>query len=115
MGLAIDLAVTHDAWNGIGDLARLAENAVGAALRVGGVTEALDEAEVSLLLCDDAFIRTLNRQWRGQDKPTNVLSFPAPPTRRSDPAPPSNVSLPAPPVITLFASLPTPWKSPEPM
>lgn len=34
--------------------------------------------EISVLLCDDAEIRTLNRQWRGFDKPTNVLSFPAP-------------------------------------
>lgn len=33
--------------------------------------------EISVLLCDDAEIRTLNRQWRGFDKPTNVLSFPA--------------------------------------
>ena len=34
--------------------------------------------EISVLLCDDAEIRTLNHQWRGFDKPTNVLSFPAP-------------------------------------
>ena len=36
-------------------------------------------AEVSLLLCDDARIREINREWRGLDKPTNVLSFPAAP------------------------------------
>ena len=29
------------------------------------------------MLTDDAGIRTLNRNWRGIDKPTNVLSFPA--------------------------------------
>ena len=33
--------------------------------------------EVSLLLCDDATIRALNHRFRGQDKATNVLSFPA--------------------------------------
>jgi probable rRNA maturation factor len=33
--------------------------------------------EVSVLLTDDAAVRDLNRTWRGQDKPTNVLSFPA--------------------------------------
>jgi probable rRNA maturation factor len=33
---------------------------------------------VSVVLTDDAAIRTLNRDWRGIDKPTNVLSFPAP-------------------------------------
>jgi probable rRNA maturation factor len=35
------------------------------------------ELEVSLLLADDKAVRALNRDWRGQDKPTNVLSFPA--------------------------------------
>jgi probable rRNA maturation factor len=31
---------------------------------------------VSLLLTDDTEIHSLNREWRGKDKPTNVLSFP---------------------------------------
>lgn len=30
----------------------------------------------SLLFADDAEVHTLNREWRGKDKPTNVLSFP---------------------------------------
>jgi probable rRNA maturation factor len=34
-----------------------------------------DSAELSILLTDDAFIRTLNREHRGKDKPTDVLSF----------------------------------------
>ena len=33
--------------------------------------------EISLVFTDDAAIRTVNREWRDQDKPTNVLSFPA--------------------------------------
>jgi probable rRNA maturation factor len=33
--------------------------------------------EVSVLLADDAAVKALNRDWRGIDKPTNVLSFPA--------------------------------------
>nr|WP_316651939.1 rRNA maturation RNase YbeY [uncultured Gellertiella sp.] len=33
--------------------------------------------EVSLVFTDDASIREINREWRGFDKPTNVLSFPA--------------------------------------
>ena len=36
------------------------------------------DCEVSVTLCDDAAIRALNAQWRGQDKATNVLSFPTP-------------------------------------
>jgi probable rRNA maturation factor len=34
------------------------------------------DAEISLLFVDDAAIRALNRDWRGQDKPTDVLSWP---------------------------------------
>jgi probable rRNA maturation factor len=32
-------------------------------------------AGLSVLLTDDAQIQTLNAQWRGKDKPTDVLSF----------------------------------------
>ncbi|MBW3624607.1 MAG: rRNA maturation RNase YbeY [Armatimonadetes bacterium] len=35
-----------------------------------------DTLEISLLLCDDATIRALNREYRGKDRPTDVLSFP---------------------------------------
>lgn len=34
-----------------------------------------EPAEVSLVLADDAFVQELNRDYRGKDKPTNVLSF----------------------------------------
>lgn len=33
--------------------------------------------EVSLVFTSDAEIRGINAEWRSQDKPTNVLSFPA--------------------------------------
>lgn len=32
--------------------------------------------QASLLFADDAEVHQLNREWRGKDKPTNVLSFP---------------------------------------
>ncbi len=35
----------------------------------------LAPAEIAVLLADDAAVRELNRDWRGLDKPTNVLSF----------------------------------------
>jgi len=34
------------------------------------------DAELSILLCDDATIRTLNRRYRKKNKPTDVLAFP---------------------------------------
>jgi len=33
------------------------------------------DPEISLVLCDDAFIQALNAQHRGKDRPTDVLSF----------------------------------------
>jgi len=36
-----------------------------------------DGAELSLLVVGDAAMRRLNRAWRGKDRPTDVLSFPA--------------------------------------
>jgi len=36
----------------------------------------LDRFELSILLADDAYIRALNRQYRGVDRTTNVLAFP---------------------------------------
>jgi probable rRNA maturation factor len=36
---------------------------------------ALDGAELSVLLVSDPEMRRLNREWRGRDRPTDVLSF----------------------------------------
>jgi probable rRNA maturation factor len=48
--------------------------AILAALAGAGLGAA--ETEVSVTLADDAAVRELNREWRGKDKPTNILSFP---------------------------------------
>ena len=34
------------------------------------------DATVSVTLCDNEYIRALNKRYRGKDKPTDVLSFP---------------------------------------
>jgi probable rRNA maturation factor len=55
-----------------------------------------DAAKVtSLLLTTDTEIKGLNRAWRGKNKPTNVLSFPAGPVPRprGTPAPLGDVAL----------------------
>ena len=46
---------------------------------ISAASEAIDAplGEVVVMLADDETIRSLNRDWRKIDKPTNVLSFPA--------------------------------------
>jgi probable rRNA maturation factor len=57
-------------------LARASEAAVAATphtLLIGSDAT----VEIAIRLTDDAEVRGLNAQWRGKDKPTNVLSFPS--------------------------------------
>lgn len=56
-----------------------AETAIHRAIEAAaGIVDAdVGEAELAIMLTDDAGIRTLNNNWRSIDKPTNVLSFPA--------------------------------------
>jgi probable rRNA maturation factor len=68
--LRIDISVQHPGWRGCQAVARRALSAAAAAEGKSGA--------VCLLLADDATLRALNKSWRGKDKPTNVLSFPAP-------------------------------------
>lgn len=71
--VTIDLAIDAGDWNRIADAGAIVQQAIETAARDADG----DDGEVAILLTDDTAIRTLNRQWRGMDKPTNVLSFPA--------------------------------------
>ncbi len=76
MSLKIDIVVESGDWAALPDVEGLTRAAVEACVAVSGA-DVGDNEELSLLLCDDARIRELNRDFRGLDKPTNVLSFPA--------------------------------------
>ncbi|MEP0068432.1 rRNA maturation RNase YbeY [Pyruvatibacter sp.] len=77
--LQIDILRQNGDWDTLDDVEDLIRAAVRAALRPS-VDNAADQViEVSILLENDAALRALNKQWRNKDKPTNVLSFPAPP------------------------------------
>lgn len=69
----IAFAVNAGTWPD--GLDAIAETAIRAALEKSEA-EMVGVAEVSVVLTDDAEQRELNKQWRGIDKPTNVLSFP---------------------------------------
>ena len=55
----------------------LAEQTVRDAVAAAAAALSTEDGEVSIVLTDDSAVAHLNRDWRGIDKPTNVLSFPA--------------------------------------
>ncbi|MHC5655134.1 rRNA maturation RNase YbeY [Stappia sp. ICDLI1TA098] len=71
----IDLAIEADGWGDEDELEALVARAVAAACRIAAL-RLLPGAELSVVLADDARVRELNREWRGKDTATNVLSFP---------------------------------------
>jgi probable rRNA maturation factor len=77
MRLAIEAAVDCPKWEKLSNLDAFLAESLRVVLDETGA-DVREGAEVSFLFCDDARIRELNRQFRGQDKPTNVLSFPGP-------------------------------------
>ena len=82
--LDLDLRAESRRWQALGNLASL-RALINEALEAGlGVAprKPVAGAELSLLLTDDRRIRIVNRDWRGFDKATNVLSFPAAPPER---------------------------------
>lgn len=69
--LTLDVRVADDRWQVLEDVAAFVAHVLSLAagrMAIGG--------EVAILLTDDAEMRALNKQWRGFDKPTDVLSFP---------------------------------------
>jgi probable rRNA maturation factor len=74
----IDVVQEEPAWHGLPEAETIVRDAIAAA---ASLCDALPvDCEVAVILTDDARIQTLNKQWRGIDRPTNVLSFPAPET-----------------------------------
>ena len=70
--ISFDLLITHDGWHDMTDLENAVERAFEAAFQL-----AKHGGEIAVLLTDDAEMQRLNAQFRGKDKPTDVLSFPA--------------------------------------
>lgn len=97
-GLEVEVVGESPLWDAFPEAEALAAAAARAAF--AALPDAARACEVCVALTDDAGIRVLNRTWRGQDKPTNVLSFPAPAT----PAAPG-ASVPLGDVILAFETL----------
>ena len=70
-----EVLIVAECWGAEPDAATIVHRAIETAASMVDADTA--DAELAVMLTDDAGIRTLNKNWRGQDKPTNVLSFPA--------------------------------------
>ena len=79
--LDIQLSVEAGNWPAEGELEVFVSRVLGVASaflkRETGQPFGAMAPEISLVFTDDDDIRAINAEWRGQDKPTNVLSFPA--------------------------------------
>ena len=72
----MELEISVEApWPVATDWENLAERAVAALAQVAPEL-GNQRLSASILFADDAEVHVLNREWRGKDKPTNVLSFP---------------------------------------
>lgn len=75
--IAVEIVVEAPAWERLGEAEDVVRRAIAAAAAAVGDGD-LQGAGVCVLLSDDEAIAKLNLRWRGLDKATNVLSFPAP-------------------------------------
>ena len=71
--LAIDVAIDSELWKKHPG----AEDTIRQAIVEATHASNAMPGEIAIVLTDDAAIRGLNKRWRGFDKATNVLSFPA--------------------------------------
>ena len=78
--IALDADEEWDSRRGAGfDWATLAQRAARVAISESAFPELAETerpVEISVTLTGDQQVRALNAEWRGKDKPTNVLSFP---------------------------------------
>lgn len=81
MAVKVDLRVDCKAWkDALPDVKKTVEKAVRAAWKAGNTGDfalPVKNAEVSVMLTNDDAVHALNREYRGVDRPTNVLSFAA--------------------------------------
>jgi probable rRNA maturation factor len=75
--MSVTSEVEDPRWDAFPDADKVAARCVAAALGD-------DERSVNVLFTSDAEVRILNRDFRGKDAATNVLSFPAAPMQSPD-------------------------------
>jgi probable rRNA maturation factor len=74
----IDVSLQEPAWTtSFLDVETIARDAMALTLSMAMLPKQLDgrQIEASIVLANDDLVQVLNREYRGKDKPTNVLSF----------------------------------------
>ncbi len=76
--LRLEVLIEDEAWSQIAPEAESLVTAASSALSRDGSFAGEPAAQACVALSNDATVHALNRSHRGKDRPTNVLSFPAP-------------------------------------
>ncbi len=71
--MQVEIDITDDSWRIISNIEQVIDTASAAAASALGGDIA--ERQLGLRLADNDEVQALNKQFRGKDKPTNVLSF----------------------------------------
>ena len=72
--LKVEVLVNSVRWQGAAKMRSMMRRALA---KAAAATLAKTPAEIAIILTDDKAIRLLNRDWRGTDAATDVLSFPS--------------------------------------
>ncbi len=65
------MRIADPRWQAIDNLQAICERVIAMGL------PDTSQVEIDILLTDNAELQALNAQWRGKDRPTDILSFPA--------------------------------------
>jgi probable rRNA maturation factor len=78
MNIEIEIQIHDSAWStALPEAGSVARRAVSAALDEVPPPGIPAEVELAVILADDGFVQRLNKDYRGEDRPTDVLSFAA--------------------------------------
>ncbi len=104
----VAIAVSCDYWHALDfDAEAIAHDLVPFAAAMADIPASIGSAdlEFSVVLADDETIQALNRDYRGKDKPTNVLSFAALDSEDEDVQPPTDQPWPVGDIILAYETI----------
>lgn len=80
--VTLDLRIDDAGWHRVDDCKTLVSKSLKTALESAG--EDRTSVSATVILADNKAVQELNSHWRSKNKPTNILSFPAPQDERDE-------------------------------